>query len=765
MVELWLATDEGPACLHTSAQTFSCFVQITDKLSLLRACRRAGLAVETSEQPFKKLDQQPVCVLKTFSESQHNTLRRIARNEEITLFEADIKLSDRYLMERFIYGSLAFIPTATAPRCIHQQVKVRPAHYLPTLSSLTLDIECDEHENLFSIALAGDNAAVVMMIAPPAGIPTPTQPLPFELIVCKDENSLLRELERQIDAADPDVILGWNVKQFDLALLGRRAARLHQQLKLGRHGHTMSVRELDSGQVIVDVPGRCIVDGIESLKTMTYQFDSFSLQHVATELLGKGKLIHEDNPLETIKRQYFEAPLELAKYNYQDCTLVNDIVAHTRLLDFLVLRSTLTGLEPGRPGGSVAAFLNVYLPRLHRAGYISNVRPEDGGLASPGGYVMDSKPGLYQHVLVLDFKSLYPSIIRTFCIDPMGLAEGLLSPHNAVEGFKGACFSRDKHFLPDIIATLWRQRDEAKRAGDGPRSQAIKILMNSFYGVLGSGGCPFYDPRLASSITLRGHQIMQTTADWIRELGFDVIYGDTDSTFVHIADAKDRAHALALGEQLERTINQRWHQTLRQDFSLPCYLEIEFETHFDTFFMPTIRGSSMGSKKRYAGLTQKNGKQEMIFKGLESVRSDWTRLAKDFQYALYSAVFAGQPVDALIKDYIVQIREGHRDQDLVYAKRLRKPLEHYTKSQPPHVRAARIAEQWRADNGQPARYTPSAKIHYVLTTQGPQPTEYVTAPLDYDDYIDKQIKPIAESILPLIGLDFTTLTNDQMTLF
>jgi DNA polymerase-2 len=95
---------------------------------------------------------------------------------------------------------------------------------------------------------------------------------------------------------------------------------------------------------------------------------------------------------------------------------------------------------------------------------------------------MDSKPGLYRHVLVLDFKSLYPSIIRTFCIDPMGLVEGLKHPDNAIPGFRGALFSRTRHFLPDLIATLWAARDRAKAASKRPL-QAIKIIMNSFYGV------------------------------------------------------------------------------------------------------------------------------------------------------------------------------------------------------------------------------------------------------------------------------------------
>src|SRR5690606_23914651 len=134
-------------------------------------------------------------------------------------------------------------------------------------------------------------------------------------------------------------------------------------------------------------------------------------------------------------------------------------------------------------------------------------------------------------VLVLDFKSLYPSIIRSFLIDPVGLVEGLADSNEeaAVDGFRGARFSRSRHALPAIVERVWQGREQAKADGNGPLSQALKIIMNSFYGVLGSKGCRFFDSRLASSITCRGHEIMQQTRALIESEGYTVIYGDTDS--------------------------------------------------------------------------------------------------------------------------------------------------------------------------------------------------------------------------------------------
>ncbi|RDV28899.1 DNA polymerase II [Alteromonas aestuariivivens] len=760
-VELWVATIRGPVKLMSAAQNPVCFSPTHQHQKVRQLISQHRLSVSLEDTSLKTLEQIPLVMLRARNESEQFRLRRLADEHGLSLYEADVKLQDRFLMERFAYGSLSYqaeIPDASGTRL---NAKVKGNTFLPQLRALSFDIECDEHERLFSIAVAGPNCNRVMIVD--IGQPFLSDGLrpDYERIRVTTEKQLLEEFQQTLTQADPDILLGWNVKQFDLAVLERAAKRLGMPLNIGREHSPLSVREWENGQTIVEVPGRCVIDGIEALKTMTYHFESFSLDNVASQLLGKNKLIVDEDKLGTIKTFYQESPDELADYNFQDCVLVNEIAAATRMIDFLVLRSTLTGLDMSRPGGSVAAFLNVYLPKLHRAGYVSGLRPQDGGLASPGGYVMNSVPGLYRHVLVLDFKSLYPSIIRTFKIDPMGLAEGLLQPESAIPGFKGAFFSRNKHFLPDIIANLWAQRDEAKRQQDAPRSHAIKILMNSFYGVLGSGGCPFYDPRLASSITLRGHQIMQTTAQWITELGYRVIYGDTDSTFVHLEGVSEDGHAIEIGKQLESAINQRWRAKLKEELALDCFLEIEFETHFKQFFMPTIRGSEQGSKKRYAGLISKNGQDELIFKGLENVRSDWTDVAKDFQKTLYRKVFLGEKVEECVRDTVLSIRSGQLDNRLVYSKRLRKPLQHYTKSVPPHVRAARLAQQQSGT----ARYQNRTVVKYVITTQGPQTTECQTHPLDYEHYIEKQIRPIADSILPFIDLSFDALANEQLGLF
>ena len=123
----------------------------------------------------------------------------------------------------------------------------------------------------------------------------------------------------------------------------------------------------------------------------------------------------------------------------------------------------MTGLAADRTGGSVAAFTHLYLPRMHRLGYVAPNLGDVTGQNSPGGFVMDSRPGLYDSVLVFDYKSLYPSIIRTFLIDPVGLIEGRASRRRRVGARLSAHVSRTAHCLPDIVRRVWEGRDDAKR--------------------------------------------------------------------------------------------------------------------------------------------------------------------------------------------------------------------------------------------------------------------------------------------------------------
>lgn len=780
-ITLWLKTPQGPVQLVIDNERAVFFVEVSDVNHANDILAKQGIKVdEIKPLALKAFNQANVAALYFLTLREFYQAREALKQKGVKCYEDDIRPDDRFLMERFITADMTFVGRQAPLMSVqskdyrrYEQARCKPIDKAQqtdiTLSIVSLDIECSMSGELYSIGLYSDHCQQVLMIANEEEIAREQgKKGAVDIAWQADERALLVSLLAWFSQHDPDIIIGWNVINFDFDLLQKRYDLHGIKFAIGRDGRTPYWRKNQaSDQQFIEINGRVILDGIDLLKTATYNFPSFSLDNVANTLLGIGKKVDDvDNRLQEITDNFHHDKTALASYNLEDCRLVILIFKHTQLLEFAMLRAQLTGLSIDRFGGSVAAFTNLYLPKLHRSGYVApNMGDGDQGFESPGGFVMDSIPGLYQNVLVLDFKSLYPSIIRSFNIDPMGLIEGLKSPETAIEGFDGAYFSREQHFLPGIITELWKERDIAKKDKNAALSQAIKIIMNSFYGVLGSTGCRFFDPRLSGSITKRSHSILKTTKLWIEAKGYQVIYGDTDSIFVHVGDEQSEENSRALGKTLQEYINQKWHALLKDQFNIVSELEIEFETHFLKFLMPTIRGQDVGTKKRYAGLVQKGEEQQLIFKGLESVRTDWTELAKQFQRTLYWKIFNNEPVVEYVKQMVADTLAGKHDELLYYRKRLRRKLELYVKNVPPHVRAARLADEIYKQQGKPLKYQNKGWIEYVMTVNGPQAKGCQSAALDYQFYIDRQLLAVADAILPFINTSFDEITNSQMNLF
>ncbi|RMT98471.1 hypothetical protein ALP39_03310 [Pseudomonas marginalis pv. marginalis] len=764
-VSFWLATDQGPRFIRLPVQTSVMFIPEAHRKPLdwlLKGERDIEL------RPLQLCDfhHRPVLGLYTRQHRQLMDVEKRLRAAGVDVYEADVRPPERYMMERFITAPVWFggTPDATGALC-DAQMKPAP-DYRPPLKLVSLDIETTAQGDLYSIALEGCGERQVYMLGPP----NKTDSVDFKLDYCETRAQLLERLNQWLATHDPDAIIGWNVVQFDLRVLHEHAQRLKVPLMLGRGDEPMAWREHGSrNHYFAAAAGRLIIDGIEALRSATWSFESFSLENVAQTLLGEGKDISTPyQRMDEINRMFAEDKPALARYNLKDCELVTRIFEKTELLKFLLERASVTGLPADRNGGSVAAFTHLYMPLMHRQGFVAPNLGDKPPQASPGGFVMDSRPGLYESVLVLDYKSLYPSIIRSFLIDPVGLIEGLKYPDDSesVEGFRGARFSRTRHCLPSIVARVSEGREVAKREHNAPLSQALKIIMNAFYGVLGSSGCRFFDTRLASSITMRGHQIMRQTRELVEARGYEVIYGDTDSTFVWLGKAHSQEDASRIGQALVQHVNAWWREHLHTAFGLQSALELQYETHFTRFLMPTIRGAEEGSKKRYAGLvTRADGREDMVYKGLETVRSDWSPLARQFQQELYQRIFHRLPHQDYIRDYVRRTLSGEFDELLIYRKRLRRRLDDYERNVPPHVRAARLADDYNDRLGRPRQYQRGGWISYVISVNGPEPLEVRQAPIDYDHYVTRQLQPVADAILPFVNDDFSTLVGGQMGLF
>ncbi len=217
-----------------------------------------------------------------------------------------------------------------------------------------------------------------------------------------------------------------------------------------------------------------------------------------------------------------------------------------------------------------------------------------------------------------------------------------------------------------------------------------------------------------------------------------------------------------LGKELAARATQVLAEEIAKEHDLVSALELRFESHYQVFLMPTMRGTDIGSKKRYAGAVRKDGGTlELVLRGLEAVRTDWTPLARRVQRELLTRVFTNEPWES----WLVALREdlvrGRLDRELVYRKRLRRDLDAYGAA-PPHVRAARMLE----GESSPAEVSRD-EVEYVMTMRGPIPVELLdrATPIDYGHYLDKQLAPACDVILPVLGTSFARLCGTQLSLF
>ncbi len=789
-------------------------------------------------------------------------------------------------------GGSARARQSPPPLVVFESPRLSPAEWAPKLAVLSLDIETDPRgQRVFSIALHGPGHFEVLYVVPPGGAASRGRalgamrskvrdaaaaaeggtrgrheaaypagidgsPVPLErceepqaggdgsdgrleeeftATECASEADLINLFCARVAALDPDVLTGWNVVDFDLRVLDAAARRAGRLLRLGRTSEPVRIRLEDGAwrSSRAEVVGRIVLDGIDLLRGAFVRLEDYRLETAARALLGKGKLIASHDRGEEIERLYREDLDAFLRYNANDARLVTEILEATGVVDLAVRRSLLSGMPPDRVGASIASFDSLYLPELRRRGSVAPSVGASGVVeATAGGAVLEPVTGLHDNVLVFDFRSLYPSLIRTFNIDPLGLIRGpaardeaaagshqpsgaarrgaeMLSPgifvagghaapqaggrggegewglrapgegqaaaggdltragplglapakrHGASEAAasaepepicapNGALFSRQPGILPALLDRLSSERAAARARGDAIASQAIKILMNSCYGVLATPACRFYSSAVANAITHFGQATLHWTKERAEAMGYAVLYGDTDSLFV-AAGTSDGTEARRRGEHLASMLNRDLSEHVRESYGVVSRLELEMQTLYRRLFLPSVRHGTAGARKRYAGLIVEGGKESIHFTGMEMVRRDWTELSKLFQRGLFERVFRGEDPGPWIREFIKELRGGAHDGHLVYRKALRKRISEYTATTPPHVKAAKVI------NARPGQI-----IDYVITVNGPEPATARAGSFDYSHYVEKQIRPVAEAVLPHLGLDFDELAG------
>jgi DNA polymerase I len=548
-----------------------------------------------------------------------------------------------------------------------------------------------------------------------------------------DEGAILEAFVREVIADDPDVITGYNIGGYDFPLLVERAAKLGLgELKLGRQAGVPS----EMGERLWKITGRIVADAWWSARRELRPKQE-SLQYVARTLLNDTKL---DVDRRNIEQEWARDRDRVMEYCEHDADLALRIVVRLRVVEKATDLATVAHLplEEGL-NGRTSLFVDSLLIPLADAQHIgvppTHRASREGAIE--GGYVHAIRPGLYRYVVVLDFKSMYPSIIiaRNLCFTT-------LSPDGTTVAPGGARFLAPevrRGIIPQILTELLADRDrfrQAARTATSPElvayydglQNAVKILMNSFYGVLASSFYRFTNKEIGASITAFARESIVSIIRELEKDGNEVIYSDTDSVFVRSPEASLDG-AKAFGEAIARRF------TLKG-------ATFEFQSVYETFF-------SHGAKKRYVG-RMAWPKEETVVRGYETRRSDAFDYQSEALLEVFDLVLRGETEQAVRRSReLVQAVRGRAvpPEKLVIARSVRDESEYKeaTRDALPFLRVYRQLKDEGYD------VVPGMRVAWIVTDSRKSPQEIVpwvegrkfTGEPDYEYYAERVAQTLA----------------------
>jgi DNA polymerase II len=713
------------------------------------------IKLDIEETEFLDFEENSVSKVIFNSSDDKRKVGEILKKENISVYEFDLDPEEQFFNDNLIYSD-AKITGKKDILDIFFNPEIEPIKQTEVkLKVISLDIETNWKEEILCISYFGDD-------------------IKESIIVCdekvngaksfKTEKEMLEYFIDIIKKTDPDIITGWNVIDFDLNIIKTRCRKYKIKFDLGRTQEECKINVFSDfmRDSTANFFGRVVLDGMSVLRMNFVNVEDYTLNTAAKTILSDKKIeIMNDNEKrdkrDIIEELYQKEKNKLVEYNLVDAKLVYDILMKDQL-SLLIERSRITGMRIDKVKQSIKSLDSMYIKSAHKRKVVCysmfSYNKEEPVV---GAYVMKSKPGIYENLIVLDFKSLYPSIMRTYNIDPFTMKKnGKIITANNVH------FDDKQGILPEILEMLWKQRDETKKRKDKIGSYAFKVTMNAFYGAIANPTCRFFSMDIANAITSTARATIKETISIIESWNYEVIYSDTDSIFINTKCEK-KEDAKKIGKKIEKDINIIFNEKIKKNLGVNSCIELQFEKTYEKFLMPSIRDSKEGAKKRYAGLLTDDEKRKIDITGLEYVRRDWTALAKEFQYHLLEILFfesdnekIKEKMKEYIKDYADKLKCGDFDEKLIYKKSLNKSVEEYTKTTPPHVKAAKKMES-----------ISSNIIKYVMTTDGPEPVLDIKHQIDYEHYAKKQLKPIADSILEFFGLSFDEITakSKQKKLF
>ncbi|MCI4322792.1 MAG: DNA polymerase II [Thermoplasmata archaeon] len=516
------------------------------------------------------------------------------------------------------------------------------------------------------------------------------------------EAEILTQFVQKVQEFDPDIITGYNIGGYDIPLLLERAKAVGVgELKLGRD--RAAPREM--GERLWRIPGRVVADAWWSARRELHPKQE-SLDFVARQLLNDGKL---DVDRRNIEGEWAKDPIAVMRYCEHDADLALRILRKLRSIEKATDLATVAHLplEEGLNGRTSLFVDSLLIPRAdeRKIGVLPTHRTRSDS-AIEGGYVHAIRPGLYAWVVTLDFKSMYPSIIiaKNLCFTTLttdASAEGTTLAPDGVARFLPA--EKMRGIIPEILEGLMRNRAEFRqRSRDAATpalrqyynglQEAVKVLMNSFYGVLASSFYRFTNKDIGAAITAFAREAITSIIRALEQDGYDVVYSDTDSVFVR-APTPDKESAIAFGNSIAKR------------FSV-AGASFEFQTVYESFF-------SHGAKKRYVGRTVWP-KEELIIRGYESRRTDAFDFQVDSLNEIFELVLSGATERAVVRaqEMVKEVLEGKvTTAKLVVARSVRAEGEYNesTRDALPFLRAYKQLHQEGYD------VIPGMKVAWIVT--------------------------------------------------
>ena len=584
----------------------------------------------------------------------------------------------------------------------------------------------------------------------------------------KDEKELILEAVKTIKEFKPDYLVGYFSDGFDFPYLRSRAKKNNVELNINLDFSKISFRkrgELSS----VQLTGFAHLDIYRFIKRITsggeIQLESYDLDTVAKEMLNEGKADVEipelagawdDNNQKKLK--------EFCKYNLKDAELT-----------FRLTEKMLPNLHEftkiiGQPVQDICRmtfgqFVEGYLLRnIQQFRELVPNRPSYNSISDrsmdsyEGAFVYQPSPGLYENLAVFDFRSLYPTIITSHNICPSTLTldskNAYETPEIEVNKRKIKHYFTSKHegFIPiilrDILTRRNRIKEIIKKNGKDPildaRQYSLKILANSFYGYLGFPGGRWYSLECAQSVTAYARNYVQQVIEKAKK-EFEVVYGDTDSIFIRLGK-KTKKDALDFLKEINR--------------GLPSLMELELENFYVRGIFVSKKSETKGAKKKYALIDEKGS---IKVRGFETIRGDWSILAKEVQEKVLDMVLkenAPQKAINFVKEIIKQARQKKIDmKKMIIRRNLTKEIKSYEQIGPHVAVAKKMIEQG-------AEIPAGTTIYYIINEGKGMIRDRAKLPeesssYDSEYYVNNQVIPAVKSIFEALGYKETYLKEDH----